>query len=906
MGRLTSSLVALQIPEIGQRLGHYRLLTKLGEGGMGLVFRALDEHLDCDVALKVLPPSLLADASARKRFRKEALTLAKLKHPNIATVHDFDTNDGIDFLVMEYVDGATLAERVVRGALAEKEILALGSEIAKTLDVAHRRGVVHRDLKPGNIMLTSHGDVKVLDFGLAKLLRVSESTATDSYTEIPGISGTMPYMAPEQLRGDAPDYRGDIYSLGAVLYELATGGRLFPEAQPAQLAHAVLERVPVSPSSANRQISAELERIILKCLEKEPENRYQSAKELQVDLRRLATRSSTNVASASRVAKTRKGISRKLVISIAASLLLVGFLAGLFLVQQKFRKPAAIARSDYLALTDFNDSAVAPALSPDGRMLGFVRNGSFGDSVSRGGQIYVKMLPNGEPVPLTNDAFDKYFPVFSSDGTRIIYTVRDKSLWDSWQVSVLGGSSPKLFMANASGLIWVNDKQLLFSEIRQEETMGIVTAQEDRGGLRNIYLPAGQGSMAHRSALSPDHKNLLVVEMDGTGWLPCRLVPFDGSSGGKRVGPLQGQCTSAAWSPDGQWMYFSSNAGGSYHLWRQRSSSEAPEQITFGPTEEEGTGVTPDGKYLITSIGLRRASVWIHDADGDRQLTSQGFALLPSWASSGEKIFFLVRSGAGRAYVSGELWSLDLRTGEKEAVLPEYPMSSYQVARDGKRVLFVSTGNPAGDGLWIADLDRRTSPHQLTRAGEFRTFFGAPGEILYQSQGNERHLYRMREDGSGREQVTPEAITFLIGVSTDGEWAAVALPQVPHTAGITVKIFPTHGGNPLVVCDACIPAFGPGQQQAPMFNWSVDGKYLYISLQYFGRHSRKSLVLPWRPGRSIEKLRSRGFASENDFAALPGASIVPEQNVFPGPEPSKYLFWKLTTQSNLYRVPVPN
>jgi len=222
--------VALQIPEIGQRLGHYRLLTKLGEGGMGLVFRALDEHLDCDVALKVLPPSLLADESARKRFRKEALTLAKLKHPNIATVHDFDTNDGIDFLVMEYVDGATLAERVVRGALAEKEILALGSEIAKTLDVAHRRGVVHRDLKPGNIMLTSHGDVKVLDFGLAKLLRVSESTATDSYTEIPGISGTMPYMAPEQLRGDAPDYRGDIYSLGAVLYELATGGRLFPEA----------------------------------------------------------------------------------------------------------------------------------------------------------------------------------------------------------------------------------------------------------------------------------------------------------------------------------------------------------------------------------------------------------------------------------------------------------------------------------------------------------------------------------------------------------------------------------------------------------------------------------------------------------------------------------------------------
>lgn len=892
---------------IGQVLGHYCVVEQIGAGGMGVVYRAHDERLDREVALKVLPPGALADETARKRFRKEALTLSKLNHPNIAHVYDFDTQDGIDFLAMECVSGITLAEKLATGPLPEKEVLRLGEQIARTLEDAHGAGVIHRDLKPGNIMVTAKGQVKLLDFGLAKLLRGSETDTTQSTSGAQGAAaGTLPYMAPEQLLGELPDYRSDIYSLGVVLYELATGQRPFEGKLSTTVLDDILHKPPTPPGRFQPRLSSRLEEIILKCLEKEPDNRYQSAKELHVDLRRLATGSSTNAASASRVAKTPKGMSKKLVSSIAASLVLVGFLAGLFLVQQKFRKPAVITRLDYLALTDFNDSAVAPALSPDGRMLGFVRNGSFGDSVSRGGQIYVKMLPNGEPVPLTNDAFDKYFPVFSSDGTRIIYTVRDQSLWDSWQVSVLGGSSPKLFMANASGLIWVNDKQLLFSEIRQEETMGIVTAKADRGGLRNIYLPAGQGSMAHRSALSPDHKNLLVVEMDGTGWLPCRLVPFDGSSAGKRVGPLQGQCTSAAWSPDGQWMYFSSNAGGSYHLWRQRSSSEAPEQITFGPTEEEGTGVTPDGKYLITSIGLRRASVWIHDADGDRQLTSQGFALLPSWSSSGEKIFFLVRSGAARAYVSGELWSLDLRTGEKEAVLPEYTMSTYQVARDGKRVLFVSTGNPAGDGLWIADLDRRTSPHQLTRAGEFRTFFGTPGEILYQSQGNERHLYRMREDGSGQEQVTPEAITFLIGVSTDGEWAAVALPQASHTAGITVKLFPTHGGNPLVVCDACIPAFGPGQQQAPMFNWSVDGKYLYISLQYFGRHSRKSLVLPWRPGRSIEKLRSRHFASENDFAALLGASIVPEQNVFPGPDPSKYLFWKLTTQSNLYRVPVPN
>src|SRR5260370_13599572 len=214
---------------------------------MGVVYRAHDEHLDCDVALKVLPVTLLTDETARKCFRKEALTLAKLKHPNIATVHDFDTDGGVDFLVMEYVDGVTLTQKVAQATLPEKELLPLGNDIARTLEAAHSQGVVHSDLKPGNIMLTSRGHVKLLDFGLAKLLHVNDTAATEALSQTQGAAGTLPYMAPEQLQGRPPDYRSDLYSLDSVFYELATGRRPLPAAGVSHLIHPILLKPPLLP-----------------------------------------------------------------------------------------------------------------------------------------------------------------------------------------------------------------------------------------------------------------------------------------------------------------------------------------------------------------------------------------------------------------------------------------------------------------------------------------------------------------------------------------------------------------------------------------------------------------------------------------------------------------------------------
>ena len=274
---------------IGQTLGHYRVLEKIGEGGMGVVYRAHDERLDRDVALKVLPAGTLADNTARKRLRREALALGRLNHPHIEAVYDFDTEGEVDFLVMEHVPGPTLADRLLGGALDEPEVLRLGQQLAAALEEAHGLGVAHRDLKPANIKVTPKGQVKVLDFGLAALLRPAGDAddPTRSASEAAATGGTVPYMAPEQLRGQAPDARSDIFATGVVLYEMAAGRRPFQGRVTTEITDAILHAAPPPPTRLRPELSRRLEDIVLKCLEKDPENRYQSAKELGVDLRRL-------------------------------------------------------------------------------------------------------------------------------------------------------------------------------------------------------------------------------------------------------------------------------------------------------------------------------------------------------------------------------------------------------------------------------------------------------------------------------------------------------------------------------------------------------------------------------------------------------------------------------------------
>lgn len=275
----------------GTKLGSYEIVAALGAGGMGEVYRAHDEQLDRDVALKILPAGTLADDAARKQFRNEALALAKLNHPNIETVHGFGTQDGVDFLVLELIRGQSLGEKLKEGPLPERDIIRLGIQFAEGLAAAHEQGIVHRDLKPGNLMVTPEGRLKILDFGLARLTKAAAADpdmTKSNVQELTTVSGTLPYMAPEQLRGERVDVRADIHAAGAVLYEMATGTRAFSGAHSTRLIDAILHETPASPRSMNPRISPGLEAIIRKAMEKERSARYQTAREMLAVLEGLS------------------------------------------------------------------------------------------------------------------------------------------------------------------------------------------------------------------------------------------------------------------------------------------------------------------------------------------------------------------------------------------------------------------------------------------------------------------------------------------------------------------------------------------------------------------------------------------------------------------------------------------
>jgi eukaryotic-like serine/threonine-protein kinase len=339
-------------PSIGQVLGHYRIVEQVGAGGMGVVFRAHDEQLDRDVALKILPQVALLSESARHQFRREALSLARITDPNVTMAFDFGRDDGIDYLVTEYVPGLTLDSKLAGRPLPEGEVLNLGQQLASGLETAHREGVIHRDLKPGNLRVTPEGRLKILDFGLAFLLHTdAETTVTAPLTSSYSDAGTLPYMAPEQVKGQKTDARTDVWAAGAVLYEMSTGKRPFGDRTGGQLVAAIFEEEPVSPRALNPKISGDLEKVILRALQKDPKQRYQSAGDLRIDLASLATGTSP-IQAPSKTAPIRQ---RWLVI-VLFSLALAG--VGIWWIRHRGGPPLAANR--VMAVLPFESVANDP------------------------------------------------------------------------------------------------------------------------------------------------------------------------------------------------------------------------------------------------------------------------------------------------------------------------------------------------------------------------------------------------------------------------------------------------------------------------------------------------------------------------------------------------------------------
>ncbi len=879
----------------GFQLGPYRIEAQLGEGGMGVVYRALDTKLNRPVAVKFLSDDL-ADTGARRRFQREAQMASSLNHPHILTVYDAGEFEGRQYLVTEFVDGGTLKSWARAEKRTWRQMVELLVGVADGLAAAHQAGILHRDIKPENILVARNGYAKLADFGLAKLTEAIQddaTTLTEGRTRQGVIIGSIPYMSPEQASGKPLDARSDIFSFGSVLFEMLAGRRPFEGATSLEVLQAIIHR-PAPPLAELRpDLPVGLRMVVEKALDKDPAERYQTMREMVVDLRRLTRQSGETPAPL----PPRRARGFKW----AAALILFALVAGSAAIMFRTQQPAGPAPPQYTQLTNFADSATSPALSPDGRMLAFIR----GESTFFGpGQIYVKLLPDGEPVQLTKDNLIKMSPKFSPDGARIGYSTgigSSGTTMDTWIVPVLGGQ-PRLFLTNAEGLTWIQEPNLaaahppsvLFSEMTGRDVqMSIVSSTESRTEQRNVYMPPLDG-MAHRSYLSPDRKWVVVVEMDSRSWLPCRLVPFDGSSPGKPVGPAPAQCTDAAWSPDGKWMYFSANTGSGVHTWRQRFPDGTPEQVTFGVIQEEGIHFAPDGRSFVTSIGTSQSTLWVHDSHGDRQITSEGYSFFPSISPDGKKLYYLVRTYGVQSWISGGLWSADLDTGQRQRLLPDFQMQHYSISADGQRVVFVAVDEKGRTPVWLASLNGRTAPRRLTTVDGGEAYFGAPGEVVFGSQEKAAiFIYRIKEDGSELQKMIP-TVLLPFGVSADGRWVPVADPK----AWGALMVYPAGGGSPIRICDGCSPPPGPDPMPPPL-SWTPDGRFLYL------KFADSTYAIPLQPGQVLPPIPASGFPSKEAVAALPGARLVSEESVYPGPNPSVYAFMKVSAQRNIYRVPVP-
>jgi serine/threonine protein kinase len=609
----------------GKFVGPYKIIGQLGKGGMGEVYRAEDTRLHRDVAIKVLPENLAKDEQALKRFEREARALGALSHPNIVTIHDVGTHQGISFVVMELLEGETLRVRLANSALPWKEAVEIGVAVAEGLSAAHSKTVVHRDLKPENIFLTVDGRVKILDFGVARKQEndFTEATITRRGTFV----GTVPYMSPEQVKCESVDARSDVFSLGSLLHEMITGRQPFQRETAAETMAAILKEDPGDLSESRRQVPVEVERIIHHCLEKNREKRFQSARDLAFALKAVLIDS-----SAGRAFTTERVVIRLSKRSHAVSLLLIVVLATAFIVWKWKPWSKTIAKQPELRLVStFPGSHRMPSFSPDASMTAFVSDSGGVE------QIWIKNLAQGDPIQITFGDEPSFRPRWSPLNDQIVFHRKD----GIWSVAPLGGT-PRKIIEGGYNPNWSSDGKKLVFEKNEE----VWIANADGSNSQKVKsVPFISEFVVDRfPSFSPDNSHIAIFQSKsndphGDLW----LVPVDGNKA-ERITFDEATGGTPVWTHDGESLIYSSSRGGSMTLWKVARSKKTHEPVTTGVGEDTFPEISQDGRKLIFTNVKNNFTLKLQDVDGGQQKNllevRNKKIVYPTFSPDGKKIAF--------------------------------------------------------------------------------------------------------------------------------------------------------------------------------------------------------------------------------------------------------------------------